>query len=208
MNVRLYFRLGMPARAALRIISQRSSIWRSRSGVASRTAGFSEREISFELSGSGTMSSAMPNDSTRSRKRERPSTDQASSSFADGRRLQMWVTPKPAIACRIGSESPCCVPTFMAARRVVWATDGRGPGVARAVGGAVATRAAARASAAAPIVVAVPVSRRNLRRSMVASVLSGSEDIATRGRPDMIRGRDLLDRARLCRGSSVGRARD
>ena len=66
-------------------------------------AGFSLREISFELSGSGTMSSVMPNDSTRSRSRVSASTDHASSSFADGRRLQMLFDAE-AGAAREGSR--------------------------------------------------------------------------------------------------------
>ena len=61
-------------------------------------AGISAREISTELIGSGTMSSEMPNEAIRSRNRERPSTDQASSILAEGRRLQMLLTPKAAKA--------------------------------------------------------------------------------------------------------------
>ena len=79
----------MPARPVLRIIWQMSSICLSRSAVASRIAGLSLREISLELSGSGTMSSVRPNDSTCSRSFVSASTDQASSSFAEGSRLQM-----------------------------------------------------------------------------------------------------------------------
>src|SRR5262245_44779276 len=112
----LYFNAGIPARAVLRIIWQMSSISRSRSGfLPSMMFGISNREISFELMGSGTMSRVTPNDSTRSRSRERPSTDHLSSRRSDGRRLQMLLTPKPAIARRMASESPCCVPTFMRA---------------------------------------------------------------------------------------------
>ena len=71
----------MPARAVLRIIWQMSSISRSRSGLLpSMMSGLSLRAISFELSGSGTMSSVMPNDSTRSRSRVSDSTDHVSSS--------------------------------------------------------------------------------------------------------------------------------
>ena len=114
MNVRLYFNAGIPARDALRIIWQMSSISRSRSGLLpSMMFGISKREISFELIGNGTMSRVMPNDSTRSRSRVRPSTDQRSSRRSEGSRLQMLLTPKPAIARRTGSESPCCVPTFI-----------------------------------------------------------------------------------------------
>src|SRR5439155_24433038 len=50
---------------------------------------------------------------TRSRSADRPSTDQASSIFADGRLLQMLFTPKAAHARRIASVWPCCVPTFI-----------------------------------------------------------------------------------------------
>ena len=116
MNVRLYFTDGMPARAVLRIIWQMPSIcfWRSGS-VPSRIAGLSLRLISDELSGSGTMSSVRPNDSTRSRSAISASTDHAASIAGAGSRLQMWLTPKPASTRRIASESPCCVPAFMRA---------------------------------------------------------------------------------------------
>ena len=86
----LYLSEGMPARAALRIIWQTSSISRSRSGLLpSMMFGSSNRVMSLELIGSGIMSSVIPNDSTCSRKRERLSTDHLSSSLTDGRRLQM-----------------------------------------------------------------------------------------------------------------------
>jgi hypothetical protein len=85
--------------------------------------GSSKRLMSFELMGSGIMSSVMPNDSTCSRNRDRLSTDHLSSRRTDGSRLQMWFTPKPAIARRIWSESPCCVPTFIRA-----VGEGRGAG--------------------------------------------------------------------------------
>ena len=104
----------MPARAQLRIIWQMSSMLRSRSGLLPRKmAGISAREISDELIGSGTMSSEMPCDATRSRSFDSASTDHASSIFADGRPLQMLFTPNAAQARRIASESPCCVPTFI-----------------------------------------------------------------------------------------------
>ncbi len=93
----------------------RRSAGRVRAPCPSRISGFSLREISFELSGSGTMSSVRPNDSTRSRSRVSDSTDQVASSFGAGSRLQMWLTPKPASTRRIASESPCCVPAFMRA---------------------------------------------------------------------------------------------
>src|SRR6266850_3861172 len=76
-------------------------------------AGISAREISDELIGNGTMSSEMPCDATTSRSFERPSTDHASSTFADGRPLQMLFTPNAAQARRMASEWPCCVPTFI-----------------------------------------------------------------------------------------------
>ena len=86
----LYFSEEMPARDAFRIIWQTSSISRSRSGpLPSMIFGSSNREISFELMGSGTMSSVTPNDSTRSRSFDSPSTDQCSSILTEGRRLQM-----------------------------------------------------------------------------------------------------------------------
>ena len=95
---------GMPARAAFLIIWQMSSICRSRWILREQMAGFSLREISLELSGSGTMESVTPNDSTRSRRRLSPSTDHAPSIFADGSRLQMCVTPKPASTRRMASS--------------------------------------------------------------------------------------------------------
>src|SRR5438067_7110899 len=76
-------------------------------------AGSSAREISDELIGSGTISSEMPCDATTSRSFERPSTDHASSIFADGRPLQMLFTPNAEQARRMASEWPCCVPTFI-----------------------------------------------------------------------------------------------
>ena len=89
-KVRLYLTDGMPARPALRIIWQMPSICLPRSGsFARRMAGLSLREISLELRGSGTMSSVRPNDSTRSRRRVKASTDHASSRVGEGRRLQM-----------------------------------------------------------------------------------------------------------------------
>ena len=80
----------MPARELLRIISQMPSIcfWRSGS-VPSMIAGLSLREISDELIGNGTMSRVIPNDSTRSRSRDRLSTDHAAPIAGAGSRLQM-----------------------------------------------------------------------------------------------------------------------
>ena len=52
------------------------------------------------------------------------STDHWPSSRGDGRRLQMWFTPKPAMTFRMSSVSPCCVPTFISALR---AGDGCAP---------------------------------------------------------------------------------
>ena len=73
----LYLSERMPARAALRIIWQMSSISRSRSGLLpSRMFGFSAFELVRASSGKGTRSSVRPNDSTRSRSRVSPSTDQ------------------------------------------------------------------------------------------------------------------------------------
>ena len=80
----------MPARAALRIIWQMVSISRSRSGLLpSMMPGFSDLSIELELIGSGTISRRMPNDSTRSRRRVSPSTDQFASMRADGSVLQI-----------------------------------------------------------------------------------------------------------------------
>src|SRR6187455_1105886 len=76
-------------------------------------AGISAVEISEELIGSGTMSSEMPWALTRSRSRDKPSTDHLSSIFSDGRLLQMLLTPNAAHAFRISSVSPCWVPTFI-----------------------------------------------------------------------------------------------
>src|SRR6266498_4561428 len=123
-------------------------------------AGNSAREISDELIGSGTMSSEMPNDSTRSRKRDNASTDHASSTFADGRPLQMLFTPNAAQARRIASEWPCCVPTFILTfGDVVGATM---PDFA----GACACCADTTASASAATGMPAPASLTNSRRFM------------------------------------------
>src|ERR1041385_7968377 len=63
--------------------------------------------------GSGTMSSEMPYEPTVSRSFDSESTDHASSSFGDGRLLQMLFTPNDAHARRIASVWPCWVPTFI-----------------------------------------------------------------------------------------------
>src|SRR6185503_11433995 len=119
-------------------------------------AGISAREISYELIGSGTMSSEMPNDSTCSRNRDRDSTDQASSILTDGSRPQMLFTPNAAIARSTGSESPCCVPTFIFAFGAL----------AAAVDGALATWADTTASASAATGMPAPASLTNSRRFM------------------------------------------
>src|SRR6266540_6605433 len=109
------------------------------------------------------MSSEMPNDSTRSRKRDNASTDHASSTFADGRPLQMLFTPNAAQARRIASEWPCCVPTFIFTfGDVVGATM---PDVA----GACACCADTTASASAATGIPAPASLTNSRRFMDAS---------------------------------------
>ena len=50
------------------------------------------------------MSRRMPNFSTRSRSRERPSTDQLSSKVREGRALQMCFTPSAAVGQTNGSR--------------------------------------------------------------------------------------------------------
>src|SRR5438132_142984 len=123
-------------------------------------AGSSAREISEELIGSGTMSSEMPNDATRSRNFESPSTDHASSIFGDGRPLQMLFTPNAAHARRISSEWPCCVPTFIFTfGDIVGATM---PDFA----GACACCADTTASASAATGIPAPASLTNSRRFM------------------------------------------
>src|SRR5258706_6804158 len=123
-------------------------------------AGNCAGEISDELIGSGTMSSEMPCDATTSRSFERPSTDHASSTFADGRPLQMLFTPKAAQARRMASEWPCCVPTFIFTfGDVVGATM---PDFA----GACACCADTTASASAATGMPAPASLTNSRRFM------------------------------------------
>src|SRR6266850_3436162 len=123
-------------------------------------AGISAREISDELIGSGTMSSEMPCDATTSRSFERPSTDHTSSTFADGRPLQILFTPNAAQARRMASEWPCCVPTFIfTLGDVVGATM---PDFA----GACACCADTTASASAATGMPAPASLTNSRRFM------------------------------------------
>src|SRR6476646_4438935 len=116
----LYFNMGIPALAVLRIIWLMLSISRSRSGLLpSMIFGFSERVMYAELSGSGTHSSLMPCDSTRSRSLVNPSTDHLSSNFGDGRLLQMWLQPSAASTGRTASFELCCVPSLNSALRGV-----------------------------------------------------------------------------------------
>ena len=75
-------------------------------------AGICARSIEADVIVIGIMSSLMPNDSTCSRCFVSASTDHFSSSFADGMLPQMLLTPKAAIALRMASSSPCCVPTW------------------------------------------------------------------------------------------------
>src|SRR6478735_1393468 len=82
---------------------------------------------------------------------------QISSICADGSLLQMLVTPNPAMARRMASESPCWVPTFMRAGLLVRVWRGRG---------LAATVAVAMASAIAAPAVAPPDSCMNSRRFM------------------------------------------
>src|SRR5262249_49856580 len=143
-------------------------------------AGISAREISTELMGSGTMSSEMSCEATRSRSLDNESTDHASSSVADGSPLQMLLTPKAAHARRIASECPCCVPTFILTfGDVVGATM---PGVA----GARATCADTIASARAPADRPAPASWTNARRFMKRplsrrqlTTFGGGQNVAT-----------------------------
>ena len=159
-TVRLYFSAGMPARAAFRIIWQRSSISLSRSGLRpSRIFGFSDRLISFELRGSGTMSSAIPNLSTRSLSRINPSTDHRSSSLTAGSVLQMWLTPSAARTASVSSEESCWVPTFISAL---------GAGAGDAAGGSDSIRASARASPAAANAAPAPAVRKKCLRCIPA----------------------------------------
>src|SRR5712671_212308 len=102
------------------------------------------------------MSSEMPCDATTSRSFERPSTDHASSTFADGRPLQMLFTPKAAQARRMASEWPCCVPTFIFAFG----------DIAARLAGVLPTCADTTASASAPTDIPLPASRTNSRRFM------------------------------------------
>src|SRR5215467_10005108 len=130
--------------------------------------------ISLELIGSGTTSSVMPNDSIRSRSRERPSTDQCSSNRSEGSRLQILLTPNPARARRISSESPCCVPTFINAFRVFAfeSPDWRG--------GVAATCAVTTASVNAPVAIPLPATRTNFRRSISILLLAASHNMVRR----------------------------
>ena len=75
-------------------------------------AGICARSIEADVIVIAVMSSLMPNDSTCSRCFVSASTDHFSSSFADGMLPQMLLTPKAAIALRVASASPCCVPTW------------------------------------------------------------------------------------------------
>jgi hypothetical protein len=134
---------------------QIASISRSRSGLRpSIRFGFSALAIGCELRGSGTQSSVMPKDSTRSRSFVSPSTDHCSSRRAEGSVLQMLFTPSAARTARVASVESCCVPTFMRARL-------------RAEGAGAAACAADHSPAAAPRA-ATPASRPNPRRSMAA----------------------------------------
>jgi hypothetical protein len=88
-----------------------SSMFLSRSGPARKIAGICARSIDAEVIVMGIMSSLMPYDSTFSRCFVSASTDHFSSSLADGMLPQMLLHPNAAIALRISSVSPCCVPT-------------------------------------------------------------------------------------------------
>ena len=162
MIVKLYFTWKMPAFAQLRICWQISSMFLSRSGPARKIAGICARSIGADVIVIGIMSSEMPCDSTRSRSFVNDSTDHFSSILADGRLPQMLLQPKAAIAFRMASESPCCVPTlnftFDSSRRAGFA----GLGVR-------ATCADTSVSASAPAAIPLLARRMNSRRSMQTS---------------------------------------
>src|SRR5258708_4583031 len=71
----------------------------------------------------------MPKDSTRSRNLVRPSTDHASSNFAEGRLLQMLLTPSAAKTRSDSLVDWFCVPSFIrpagagSARAEVWVLE-------------------------------------------------------------------------------------
>src|SRR5262249_9282165 len=113
----------------------------------------------------------MPNDSILSRSRERPSTDQCSSSRSEGSRLQIVLTPNPARARRISSESPCCVPTLINAFRAFAfeSPDWRG--------GFAATCAVTTASVNAPAAIPLPATRTNFRRSISIHLAGPSHNV-------------------------------
>ena len=104
----------MPACAALRIIWQMSSISRSRSGLLpSMMFGILER---LDLVRAERQRHHVERHAERldalAQPRAAPRPTSCRRDFADGSRLQMWFTPKPAIARRISSESPCCGADF------------------------------------------------------------------------------------------------
>ena len=151
----------MPAFAQLRICVQMSSMLRSRSGLwPSMMAGICARSIEADVIVIAVMSSLMPNDSTCSRCFVSASTDHFSSSLADGMLPQMLLTPKAAIALRVASSSPCCVPTL----NFTFEFEPAVPGFAGF--GILATCASTRVSARAPAAIPLPASRTNSRRSI------------------------------------------
>ena len=163
--VKLYFTAKIPALAQLRICVQMSSMLRSRSGLCpSMIAGICARSIDADVIVIGIMSSEMPYDSTRSRCFVNASTDHFSSSFADGMLPQMLLQPNAAIALRMASESPCCVPTLN------FTFDAGAAGFAAAAG-VRATCAETSVSASAPADIPLPASRTNSRRSIVTSCI-------------------------------------
>ena len=150
----------MPAFAQLRICVQMSSMLRSRSGLCpSMMAGICARSIEADVIVIAVMSSLMPNDSTCSRCFVSASTDHFSSSFADGMLPQILLTPKAAIAFRVASSSPCCVPTLNFTFDVA--------ALVLAAAGVLATCAETSVSARAPPAIPLPASLTNSRRSMV-----------------------------------------
>jgi hypothetical protein len=78
---------------------------------------------------------------------------------------QMLLQPKAAIALRMASESPCCVPTLN------FTLDVEAP--AAGVPGFRATCADTRVSASAPAAIPLPASLTNSRRSMVSPSKKG-----------------------------------
>src|SRR5262249_17150585 len=93
--------------------------------------------------------------------RERPSTDQFSSNFRDGRALQMWFTPKAANMRRSASAERCWFPAFI---RVFFAAGFAPSSVPRGLAPVVAPTTAAPTAVAPP----KPPARKRLRSIRVS----------------------------------------